>query len=295
MNSRISENAAVGLVAPDAVAAVVEPFEPSVGDPGGDEFGAGDRTHGIVLAGEEQHRTLDRAEAGGEVEGALFATAPLLEQVVVRDLELAAHAVLGVGRGGAAVQRHAEPEVGRHRFGCGLGPELGRGIACLGPAQPLEDREHQRGVGTCRGGIEDDPPRVLRMVDEVLQGDHAAERHAVDDRFGDPQRVAERDEIRGPLFEVPGGRVAAVAAPLAAVVVVHDLRDVGEARPVRLEPRMIEAGSAVQEDQRRLRAHRGPVGNETGAFDVDEQPAVTNRDAHDGEGSAPDRRLPAPA
>jgi len=59
---------------------------------------------------------------------------------------------------------------------------------------------------------------------------------------------------------------------VAAVVVVDDLGEVGEGREQGLEPRVVETRAAVHQDQGRLLAHRRSVGNEPGAFDVDEKP-----------------------
>ena len=65
------------------------------------------------------------------------------------------------------------------------------------------------------------------MVDQILERDHATEGDAVDDRIDDLQRVAQRNEVGRPLFEVPVRRVGPVAAALTPMVVVHDLGEVG--------------------------------------------------------------------
>jgi len=57
---------------------------------------------------------------------------------------------------------------------------------------------------------------------------------------------------------------------MAALVEVDDLGDVGQLREGRLEARVVVARPAVQQ-QGRLVAHRGAIGHQAGAFDVDEQ------------------------
>jgi hypothetical protein len=47
-----------------------------------------------------------------------------------------------------------------------------------------------------------------------------------------------------------------------------------------LEERVINTGSAVEHDQDWLLAHGVPVRNEARAVNIDEQPHISDRDAH---------------
>src|SRR5450432_3830366 len=58
---------------------------------------------------------------------------------------------------------------------------------------------------------------------------------------------------------------------MATMVVVDDLRDVGQAREQRLEAGVVVAGAAMQENEGRLFAELRAVGDEGRAFDVDEE------------------------
>jgi hypothetical protein len=69
---------------------------------------------------------------------------------------------------------------------------------------------------------------MFRMPGGVGLRHHAAERLAEHDRLLDPKRVAERSDIVAPLSERPGSLIAGHTAPIAPVVDVNDLRDVGE-------------------------------------------------------------------
>ena len=58
---------------------------------------------------------------------------------------------------------------------------------------------------------------------------------------------------------------------MAAVIEVHDLRDVGQTREQRLEAGVVVAWPAVQQQQGRLLAHARTVSHEAGALDIDEE------------------------
>ena len=77
-----------------------------------------------------------------------------------------------------------------------------------------------------------------------------------------PSASQKRAHVVGPHVEVPIRAVAPVAAAVAAMIEVHDLRDIRELPVGRLEQRVIEAGAAVQEQQGRPLAHLGAVGDE---------------------------------
>jgi hypothetical protein len=121
---------------------------------------------------------------------------------------------------------------------------------------------------------------MIGMAGRIAHGDHAAERLAEHDRARDLERVAEGAHVVPPLIEVPALRLAAIAAAVAAVVQVDHLRGVGELGEERLEARVVEAGSPVQQQQRRSLAHQGPIGQEPGPLHVEEQPHVVYLHAH---------------
>ncbi len=109
------------------------------------------------------------------------------------------------------------------------------------------------------------------MTRRVRHRDHPAERQAEHDRALDLQRLAKRAHVVAPLREIPFRRIAAIAAPVAAMVEIHDLRGLREPREVGLEVRMVEARAAVQQDNRRHLAHLRAVGPQLRAFNVEEQ------------------------
>ncbi len=85
------------------------------------------------------------------------------------------------------------------------------------------------------------------MAQRISHRDVATEGHAHDDWPFYLQRVAQRLHVISPLREFPsGGVVAPVAAAVAAMVEINDLRDAGEARVGGLEDGMIGARTAVQ-------------------------------------------------
>ena len=118
------------------------------------------------------------------------------------------------------------------------------------------------------------------MARRVRHRDHPAERVAQYDRALDFQRVAERAQVVAPLRQIPFLGIAAIAAAVPAMIEIDDLRYLGQPREVGLEVRMVEAGAAVQEDDRRHLAHHGAVGPQLRAFYVEEQSDVANIYAH---------------
>src|SRR5262249_17750158 len=79
------------------------------------------------------------------------------------------------------------------------------------------------------------------------------------------------DDVVGEGVERPLGGRPAIAATVAPVVVVDDLRDVGKRREPRLEARVVVAGAAVQQDQRRLLPQHRTIGDELRALPGHEQ------------------------
>jgi hypothetical protein len=66
------------------------------------------------------------------------------------------------------------------------------------------------------------------MTGGIGQRDHAAERSAEHDWIGDAQRLAEGADIVAPLRQIPALPRAVLAAAVAAMVDVDDLRDIGQ-------------------------------------------------------------------
>ena len=118
------------------------------------------------------------------------------------------------------------------------------------------------------------------MTRRIRYRHHPAEREAEHDRMLDFQRLAKRAHVVAPLREIPFRRIAVIAAPVAAMVEVHDLRSLREPREVGLEVRMVEARATVQQDYRRHLAHLRAVGPQLRAFNIEEQTNVANLYAH---------------
>ncbi len=122
---------------------------------------------------------------------------------------------------------------------------------------------------------------MLGMARGVRERDHAAERHAEHDRALDSERLAEGVYVVGPLRERPRLRRAGIAAAVAAMVEIDDLGDIGQGGVGRLVNRMVEAGAAMKQEERRLFPHRRAVGDEFRALDIEEQPHAVHRHVHE--------------
>lgn len=109
---------------------------------------------------------------------------------------------------------------------------------------------------------------MRRVPYRVRHGDRAAERHAKHDRTDYAERLAERVHVVAPLRQGPGLAGAGIAAAISAMVQEDDLRDVGQGREPRLVDRVVKAGPAVQEDQRRLLPQGATLRHETGTLDI---------------------------
>lgn len=119
------------------------------------------------------------------------------------------------------------------------------------------------------------------MAFNITLRDKSAERLAEHDRTLDAEDRTQPDDVVGKGVQRPFVGGASIAAAVTAMVVIDDLRDVGEARERRLETRVVVTRSAVQQHQRRLGEQRRAVGHVAGALDVDEQPhAGFDLDAH---------------
>jgi hypothetical protein len=64
------------------------------------------------------------------------------------------------------------------------------------------------------------------------------------------------------------------------MVQIDDLSDIRQGRVGRLVDRVVEAGAAMKQQQRRLFSHGGTVRDELGALDVEKQPYPVDEDMH---------------
>ena len=110
---------------------------------------------------------------------------------------------------------------------------IGDGAGLLA-AEALEHLECEVGAELRGGAGQDQPGRQLRVPNRHALRDHAAEGVPEDDRPVEAEDVAEPDDVVDPRVQVPALGRARVAAALAAMVEVHELRRVGE-RLERLE------------------------------------------------------------
>ena len=103
------------------------------------------------------------------------------------------------------------------------------------------------------------------MALDVALRDEAAERLAEHDRLLDAEGIAEAHDVVGKGVERPLLGRAPVAAAMAAMVVVDDLRDVGQARERRFEAGVVVAGAAVEENESGLFSEVRAIGDQDGA------------------------------
>ena len=71
-----------------------------------------------------------------------------------------------------------------------------------------------------------------------------------------------------------------LASAIAAVVEIDDLGDIGQGRVGRPVDRVVETGTAMKHQQRRLFPHRRAVGHELRALDIEEQPHPVHGHVH---------------
>ena len=115
----------------------------------------------------------------------------------------------------------------------------------------------------------------------IEHGDEAAEGVSVHDRPVNGERVAEGADVVCARLEAPRTGVAPLGAAVAAQVQVDHLRRLRKPSEVRLEVRVVEASRpAVQQDDGGPLAHRGAVGHERGAFDVEPEACSVHLDVH---------------
>ena len=87
------------------------------------------------------------------------------------------------------------------------------------------------------------------MAGGVGEGDHAAERCAKDDRSDDAEVVAKRAHVIAPLRQVPALARSVLAAPVAAMIEIDDLRGIGQRRVGRTIDGVIGTRTSVQHQQ----------------------------------------------
>ncbi|HZB22660.1 MAG TPA: hypothetical protein VE444_02345 [Gaiellaceae bacterium] len=185
----------------------------------------------------------------------------------------------GVGAA-ARVEREADAEV--------LGEVLVRrvhvpragDVTCLVAAEAREGRNRRVHVEARRGAEQDERARVLHVPRRVRERDDPAERCAEHDRSVQIERFAQGDDVVRPVVDRPPCKLAVVAAPVAAVVVVDELRDLGQRVELRPEDRVVDARPAVKREDRRPLAHRVALGRELRAEHLDEEARTSDRDPH---------------
>src|SRR5215475_13724642 len=96
----------------------------------------------------------------------------------------------------------------------------------------------------------------------------------------DFKQVAECSHVVAPLFEIQVFCTTAVAASVATVVEINDLRDIDEAGKVGFENGMIKPGATMQQEDGRHLAHPGSIGPQLRTVNIEEQVHIANSNAH---------------
>src|SRR6266852_5903206 len=118
------------------------------------------------------------------------------------------------------------------------------------------------------------------MAGRVRKRDESSKRPSQHYRLFDFEGVAETVNVVAPGFQIQSVGSTPIAAAIAAMVQVNELRDLGQHRKVGLENRMIEARAAMEQDNSGHLAHSRTVGPQPGAFDIEKEPAITNIHTH---------------
>jgi hypothetical protein len=118
------------------------------------------------------------------------------------------------------------------------------------------------------------------MARGVGQRHHAAEGCAEHDRRGDAERIAKCAHVVAPLRQMPAFPWPILASAIAAMIEVDDLRDIGQGGVGGLVDRMVEAGTAMKQEQGRPLAHGGAFGHKLRALDIEEQPDAVHGHVH---------------
>ena len=195
-----------------------------------------DRRDRVGFAAEDERGALDPGEIGEQVERQAFAAGA--EEVHEHLAGLYARLLrVRIGRGLRVVEGHRlrDPAHDELRLVVADGERVARHLGDLVAAGAAEQLDAAFDVRLpLRGGAgEDELAGMLGMARGVGDGDEAAERLPHDDRLLDLERAAELEHVVAPLRERPRLARLALAAAVAAMVDVDDLRDVGELRERR--------------------------------------------------------------
>ena len=68
---------------------------------------------------------------------------------------------------------------------------------------------------------------------------------------------------------------------MASMIVIHHLTHICELREERLVSGVIDTGATMKEDERRLLAHDGAIGDEFRAFDIEKEADAVDFDSHE--------------
>src|SRR5215468_6218887 len=107
------------------------------------------------------------------------------------------------------------------------------------------------------------------MASGVGDCHHATKGGAEHDWADDSKGVAEHRNVVGPLREVPRVRGSAFTSPVASMVHVHDLGDIGQCGKGGLVERMVDAWPSVQHEQRGEIMHLIAVWPQRTAIDIE--------------------------
>ena len=107
------------------------------------------------------------------------------------------------------------------------------------------------------------------MASGVGDRHHATKGGAVHDWAYDSKGVTERRHVVGPLCDVPRVVRTALTSPIASMVQVHDLGDVGQCGEGGLIERMVYSRPSVQKKERRQLTHLIAMRPQRGAVHVE--------------------------
>ena len=236
-----------------------------------------ERRVGVVLAGEDERGRADERQRLAQVELLRLAAHPVDQDLraPVRPHDHVVDQVVG------REEREADSDEVREPAPVEVAVEPARDLGRLGAAEALvhldralrdhaRDRrdQHERTgmIGVARGVVERDDP---------------AEAEPEHDRPLDPEGGAEPVDVVGPALDPMILGATRVAATGPTLVEVDHLRPLGEQRPdLHLERPVVEAGSGVQQHDRRALAHPWALCDELGSMHVEEQPHVVDLDPH---------------
>jgi len=214
----------------------------------GDRFAESYRGDRVFISGQDKYRAANTLEVGAKIH------APML---VARSVEPHRHRVVDesaflrvlIHDGARAIERKAHLEVFQPALHRGIEPVAFGDRARMRATEALERSEHRGKVDARRGARQNQFRRMIRVAGGVGLRDKSPERAAVDNRPLDPEYVAKPLNVVAPLSEVPGRRVATLAAPVAAMVEIDDLDDIRQHGECRFVHRVVKTRSPVQENE----------------------------------------------